>query len=294
MKSWKIDAIAGLIAGIIAGIIGLISALIQFSIGIQYFFLEPPPETPITGIAIREITINAFYGIGLGIIYSRIQDLIPGRSLKKGIYYGLVLWIIFNLRTATIASMYRFYDWAIIFLLMWTLIIYGPVLGILYEKLGSKYIVVQKRAKKKGFDLVKGFQIGAIAGIVYGTIVFLTNTVSAYIGIYGQIPGTMESPYLTDIGFMMSQLGAHIVFNLIWGAVFGVFFVIFYDRVPGKGVLKGLYFALIILFITSLRVAIYDFAYGFFILAENWSIAGLIPAIGYGLTIGYLYKKPTK
>lgn len=232
MKSWKIGAIAGLIAGIVAGIAGVTSAIIQFNMGIHYFFLEPPPETQITSIIVREITINTIYGIGLGIIYSRIHDLIPGNSLKKGIYYGLVLWIIFNFRTAVIALMYGFYDWAIIFLLMWTLIIYGPVLGIFYEKLGSKYIGVQKRAKKKELDLLKGIQVGAIAGIVYGTIVFLTNTVSAYIGIYGQIPGTMESPYLTDIGFIMSQLGAHIVFNLFWGAIFGVFFVFFYDRIP--------------------------------------------------------------
>jgi len=292
-NSLKIGAVSGLIAGIIGGIIGLISAMMQFSIGIQYFFLAPPPETPIIDIAVREIIINVIWGIVLGIIYSRIYDLILGRSWIKGIYYGVVLWILFNLRTAFIVGMYGLYMWSIIWMFMFTLIIYGLVLGILYEKLGSKYIEVKEKVEKGKFDIMKGVQAGAIAGFAYGVVVFLTMTVSAYIGIFGQLPGTAESPYLTDIGFMLNQLGSHAVVNLFWGAVFGVFYAIFYDRIPKEGILKGLCFALIIYFITSFRASVYFFAYGHIISSMNWFIAGILPVIVYGFVLGLLYRKPS-
>jgi len=133
--------------------------------------------------------------------------------------------------------------------------------------------------------------VGPIAGVVLGIV----SAISSYIfGPYFRIleaPGGWE---IWDLSLIRLFALAAISLGVIWGTIMGAIYARFYDRVPGKGILKGLYFGLLIwlikdimagsyLALTMLEIpsAIILIINGFFM----WS--------AYGLMLGYLYK-PTK
>jgi hypothetical protein len=76
---------------------------------------------------------------------------------------------------------------------------------------------------------------------------------------------------------------------LIWGAIFGILFAFFYERVPGHNISKGLIFSMIIFSITNLPLAIHSIVYGIFAGFFAWTFA-IFAFIAYGLVLGYLYK----
>ena len=100
-NSLKIGAISGLIAGSVAGVVSIFSALFNFSIGLPYFYLPPPPETSLTRIAIVELAITIIWGILAGVVYSRAYDIIPGKGVFKGLIFGLFCHLIMGIRTVS-------------------------------------------------------------------------------------------------------------------------------------------------------------------------------------------------
>jgi hypothetical protein len=255
MKSWKIGAVSGLIAGIVAGLIAVfITVPLHFKLGIPYWWLPPPPDTPFMKIAMTEITFNIIWGIFLGIIYSRIQDLIPGKGVLKGLIFGLGYYFITSIRLAILAAPYGKYAEAIGLLLFIGPIIYGLVLGMLYRAPKEKLV-----ARKH--EIMRGIKLGVITGIILGIAVEITLVLSAY---FGATFGFMETfpDYLTDIGFIIGQWGSHILINMILWGFMGAFYVMFYDRIPGKGIIKGCIFGLAYYLITGLRLGLICLAYG--------------------------------
>jgi hypothetical protein len=114
MKSWKVGAIAGLIAGIVAGSIFIfINIPLNFKLGLPYLWYPPPSDTPFMKFAMTEITFNIIWGIVSGIMYSRIYDLIPGRSILKAIIFGLGLYLIVEVRGAFFSIVYGYVQEAI-------------------------------------------------------------------------------------------------------------------------------------------------------------------------------------
>jgi len=84
---------------------------------------------------------------------------------------------------------------------------------------------------------------------------------------------------------------------MIWGVVFGVLFVRFYDKVPGKGILKGLTFSIIVFFFTTFQTGIYGLVYlvyGSFDWGIACIIAGVFALFPFGLVIGLLYRTPAE
>lgn len=63
---------------------------------------------------------------------------------------------------------------------------------------------------------------------------------------------------------VMQLIVGEIAIGIIWGAIFGVIYPLFYDKIPGKGILKGLVYSLIIFVITHEMVAL------FYVLVGNY------------------------
>jgi hypothetical protein len=136
---------------------------------------------------------------------------------------------------------------------------------------------------------MSGIFPGAIAGCIYGIMASSGNVLMGILGIWAWIPN-----YLADIEFLVYQLGTHVFFNLIWGAIFGMLFAFFYERIPGRNISKSLIFSMVIFSITSFRAGIYYLAYGSFQASFGWIFFGFFAFIPFGLVLGLLYRKPTK
>ncbi|WP_455276839.1 hypothetical protein [[Eubacterium] cellulosolvens] len=122
---------AGAVAGLIGGIVAVIVGFISSSIGLY----EPPPG-PITNTIATMIILTIIIGAILGMLYSRLYVSIPGKAILKGIYFGLILWLISIINGAYIllVMVEKSISIRLIFVGFFIIIVYGPVLGTLYKK----------------------------------------------------------------------------------------------------------------------------------------------------------------
>jgi len=293
MKSWKIGAVSGLIAGIVAGIYTVfIHVPMLFKLGLPYLSL-PPPVTPFAKIITVEIVINVIWGVFLGVVYSKIYDLIPGKNISKSLLFSLICYLINNIRGTTLLLFYGNTLSAISYMLfIFPWIAYALVLGFIYEFLQDRYLTINEKLKIKKHEIRSGIHPGAIAGLLGGIIAFITMVIGIAIGFW---PSRIPDP---DIGFFLSQLGTHAFFNMIWGVFFGMFFVMFYDRIPDKDIKKGIVFSLTIFFITTFRGNIHQIAYAdtpkLLLYSYEWITMGFFMFLTVGLVLGLLYRKPPK
>jgi hypothetical protein len=248
----------------------------------------------------------------LSIIFLKFYNVIPGKRISKYIVYGLFCHLVVGIREGTFAIIYwgttlkTLFDsasWIIIGLPQW--IAYALVLGFLYELLSSKKYITWVKKKIITYSMITGAVLGAFLGIINGIVaVFFVMIYEYFIGF------SLVPPSIQDITVIMYRFGAHAFWHLLWGAIFGAIFARTYNVIPGKGIIKGLYYAFIILIISSVHQGALSLAYGFiqplgipflnFELKEFWLISGLewivvdlfVYAV-YGVLIGYLYK-PTK
>ena len=92
----------------------------------------------------------------------------------------------------------------------------------------------------------------------------------------------------------MGQLGTAVLFNIIWGIIFGILFATFYEKIPSKGILKGLIFSIIVFFFSNIPISIRNVIYAQWYSMALWSLlAALFVFVPFGIVIGTLYK-PTK
>jgi hypothetical protein len=281
MKSWKIGAIAGLIAGIIAGISAIFMIIYLLKSGSIFFDLEILPIIPIKQIITVEIMLGVIWGIILGIIYSKIYDAIPGKGITKGITVGLIYVLIFNIRWIMFCTIYSIPHTFTHFIVTYFLM--GLVLGISYELLSKKYISKKEKVVTIKYDITGGIYPGAIAGIVAGLSSFFLST-------------TIMNPILwpklvADIGFLISQLGSIVLFNMAWGIVFGILFAMFYDKIPKKGILKALIFSMVLFFLINIQI-LRTLMYPFNNMYALWGISALLFVfVPFSIVLGLLYKK---
>jgi len=127
----KKDFVVGLIGGIINGIIA--SAMV-----VQGIIIGAYPLWAIEAIVKNIIAINIIWGIIFAILYSKFYRSIPGKGIWKGLVYGLMLYFLSNIYWFSYVLAYG--DPSFITALMpfivgiWVWIVYGFMLGILYEK----------------------------------------------------------------------------------------------------------------------------------------------------------------
>jgi hypothetical protein len=140
-----------------------------------------------------------------------------------------------------------------------------------------------------------GYQKGLLAGAIAG---FVDNTVSILSIVMAWIIGLWEATSW-EISYFIDVFLSHLSLNIIWGMFFGVIFVMIYDRIPGRGIKKGLIFGLLFYWVLSnVRIGSFLQSYGDLWYGFDWAVAfiwgGFFPSIAYGLVLGYLYRKPTK
>ncbi len=291
-NSLKIGIISGLVAGIVGGIIAFFLSVYHLEIGLPYMYLETLSIIPIKEIAIVEIPFYIITGIVLGIIFSKIYDLIPGKGIVKGFIAGLILYLIFSIRWYTYCIMFSLptpiLNYIVIYVPM------GLVLGISYEILNKRYVSKQEKFTTITYNLKGVFYPGAIAGIVSGVPLSLAGWI-----IYDPL---MWQKFTTNIGFLMIVLGIFVMFYMTWGIVFGILYAMFYEKIPKSGILKGLIFAMSIYFFTNLPLTIHHFMY-YQVLTLEYDLLvrgigslllGLSTFVPFGLVLGYLYRKPSE
>jgi hypothetical protein len=287
MKSWKIGAIAGLIAGIFAGIVAaFILVPMLFKLGLPYYSLPQPPDTPFIKIGMTEIILTTIWGILLGIIYSRIHNLIPGKGILKGLIFGLGWYFILNIRWVIFSIPYGYLDNALSQLLFISPIIYGIVLAILYKTPKEKFEIKKRK-------IIDGVIPGVITGLIFSLLVIIGYVVGAYTGIIFSFMETYPD-YLSDIEFIIYQYMNHAWVNMFLMGIYGAIYAMFYDNIPGKGLIKGSIFGLIIWSIIDLQTGLYYLMYGSLSWALTVGIESADLYIFFGLVLEGLYKKRSR
>ena len=95
------------------------------------------PVTSQTNSAIAVIVLTVIFGPVVALVYSRFYDLIPGKSLKKGLNFGLMVWFIKDIMAGAYIAfgmMQPIIGVSLIVVGLYLWIIYGLVLGYLYKK----------------------------------------------------------------------------------------------------------------------------------------------------------------
>ena len=172
-------------------------------------------------------------------------------------------------------------------ILIFQVIIFGIILGITFELFRKRYSITEDKSKSIKQNITGAIHPGAIAGLVGGTVVFLQN-----ITVFNKL--LYKPEVFTDIGFMLGQWGSHVLFNMVWGVVFGIFFVMFYEKIPVKGILKAVVFSLSIYFITTFRSAVFYLVYGYPVFSYYVGVAAFFMFLTFGIVLGYLYRKPSE
>jgi hypothetical protein len=105
-NSLKNYIIAGLIAGFVSGIVWFIFHIS----GLWDLFLVPPFFDPvdIQTLALIDIIQGSIWGIIFGAFYALFYDYIPAKGIKKGLYYGLIIWIIIFFRSTVIKTIHAY------------------------------------------------------------------------------------------------------------------------------------------------------------------------------------------
>jgi len=136
----RIGAIAGLLGGVFAllsRVLGEIIGLFPFSYMVkegEYIVIEDFFYRFLDGID-GQIFINMIWGIVFGMIYTKAYNAVPGKGISKGIFYGMVFFLVASLRY----SIYLFFwgdfnfAWMFLFIGFFNALFYGIFLGILYK-----------------------------------------------------------------------------------------------------------------------------------------------------------------
>ena len=122
-----------------------------------------------------------------------------------------------------------------------------------------------------------GAVAGLVAGIASGLIAFISDNILAVIGL------SSGMVYFNEL-----------IVNLIWGLIFGVIFSRTYNMIPGKGILKGLCYGLLVFLFTAFRESIWIAAYASVFFAISVALAYFFASIVFGIVLGILYDEPDR
>lgn len=94
---WKKGVISGIIAGIVMLLIGLVFMMIPFTPGLtQWYSVTFPEMSSPMAMSIMMAGIVVI-GIFMGLVYSVINSAIPGEGARKGVNYGIMVWLLAGL-----------------------------------------------------------------------------------------------------------------------------------------------------------------------------------------------------
>jgi hypothetical protein len=134
--------------------------------------------------------------------------------------------------------------------------------------------------------LTSSWKIGAVSGLIAGIITSIIPLVTDYafstLGI---------SQWLVGIDFLFKKIIVHILNNAIWGVIFSLILIMFFDRIPGKWIKKGLIFGLILSLFAVIRPTFFVITYGFPIFGSVYMLGYTIDKFIYGILFAALYKR---
>ena len=131
----KSGIVAGFIAGFTVGIVNVISD----SSGFWELFSVHYTTIPV-GIQhtlLYEIIFSSLWGIVFGGLYAFFYDYIPFTGVKKGLIFGLIIWVAVAVHPASLILGYGFHQLFVpmtFISLISTCLVYGSLIGILYKK----------------------------------------------------------------------------------------------------------------------------------------------------------------
>jgi len=134
---WKKGVISGIIAGIVMLLIGSAFMVIPFTTGVTQWYSVTFPEMS-SPRAMSTMTAGIILmGIFMGLVYSVINSAIPGEGARKGLNYGIMVWLLAGLMWPIMmmgfAPAYMWITELINGLITYS--IAGAVIAIIYKKL---------------------------------------------------------------------------------------------------------------------------------------------------------------
>ena len=131
---WKKGVISGIVSGIVMLIIG--SAFMMIPGVTEWYTVTFPEMMAPTAMSIMTVGV-VLSGIFMGLVYSVINSAIPGEGARKGLNYGIMVWLLAGLTwPIMIMGFAPAYLWiAELINGLITYSIAGAVLAIIYEKL---------------------------------------------------------------------------------------------------------------------------------------------------------------
>jgi len=127
---------------------------------------------------------------------------------------------------------------------------------------------------------------GAIAGSIMGIVNFALGIMFAYIGVTEPLGGVWEIASSLAVLIALALLSL----SVIWGTFFGAIYGRFFDNIPGKGVMKGLIFGLLVWIAKDVAAGSYvALIFMEISISINLILIGFSMWIIYGLILGYLY-----
>ncbi len=131
--------LAGVIAGLVSGIVSSLLVFVSLSIGLLGAnIIVSASQLQKTNSAISMILLTVIFGTIVALIYSKFYDSIPGKGLKKGLYFGLMIWFIKDIMGAAYIVLPMMQpaiigvNVIVVGFYLW--VIYGLVIGYLYKK----------------------------------------------------------------------------------------------------------------------------------------------------------------
>ena len=131
--------------------------------------------------------------------------------------------------------------------------------------------------------MVGFFHAGAVAGVAAG----IAATAARAIEVALNLPTAVFFPGFLRFDVVISHLVTEVGLNAIFGAVFGLVYLRFYDRLPGRGIKKGFVFGMLIYLVSNIHVAFYDLLYGLSGALLGLPGAGVYAYIGFPTLAAY-------
>ncbi|MCW4032908.1 MAG: hypothetical protein NWF08_05905 [Candidatus Bathyarchaeota archaeon] len=126
----------GAIAGLIGGVAAFLSRVGITITGLYPLPVELDPSSLFNVLAGYHIILNTIWAIVLGAIYTKVYNLVPGTGLIKGVFYGLIFFLVASFRMIPYFTLWgdlvNGLGWG--YVGFFNALYFGILIGILYRK----------------------------------------------------------------------------------------------------------------------------------------------------------------
>jgi hypothetical protein len=137
--------------------------------------------------------------------------------------------------------------------------------------------------------MVSGFHAGAIAGVAGGLAAVASHVLNIILGLSWLTQ--YELPGLLVFETLINHIVVEIGLTAIYGAIFGLIYSKFYERIPGKGIKKSFIFSMMFYLISNIYLASFAAAYGNLPVAGGFAWAGFWTLAVYGIVLGAIHER---